>query len=135
MTILTSNKAPVGIRGLSVFLIGIGALYVTAFVGLNLLVFQIDGGIYNFEPITFEQYLISPLLQFGLPGAFALSSAAALFSERKIARILLILYGVTALTGFQGIISGHPIFLFGIIGAITLYYIWKPHVREYFQQL
>ena len=136
MTILTSNKIPVGLRGLSIFLIGMGAVYITAFVSLLMFIFDIQSGKYPAELFpSLEEFLYSPLLKFLAPGVFALTASAALFSQKKYAQHLIIAYGITSLLGFQGIISGHPVFLFAIIGGIVLYYMWQPHVKDYFKQL
>ena len=68
-----------------------------------------------------------------VPGIFALMASAALFSQKDYTRILIIAYGASSLVGLSKV--GHPVFLFAIVGAIVLYYMWQPYVRDYFKQL
>ena len=133
MTILSSNKVPIGLRGLSIFLIGIGAVHLTAFVGLMMFIFDIQSEKYLETLPSFEEFLLFPVLPFLVSGIFALMASAALFSQKSYARLLIIAYGIPSLLGFLKI--GHPVLLFAIVGAIILYYMWQPHVKDYFKQL
>ena len=131
MTILSSNEIPLGLRGLAIFLIGIGSLWVVVFVGQITFYFEASAGEYYwFDSSKSTEYLI-PILFNLLLGVLALVAAYALFLQKKIARILAITYGILSLSGLANI--GHPVMLFGIMGAVILYYLWQPHVREYFQ--
>jgi len=134
VTILSTSEVPIGIRGLAIFLIGIGGFYLTIFVSYMIATLGENAVNYGVTPSNLPNYLIMDVVNYLIPAVFALSASYALFSQKKFARILTILYGCTSLLAFQVIVSGHPFFLFGIIGAFTLYYMWQPHVREYFQQ-
>ncbi len=136
MTILSSNQVPIGLQGLSLFLIGVGTVYLIAYFGMLMYTFQaLDGNYFGFDSSNLTYYLTLEVVAYLVPGIFSLSASAALFFKKKFAKILLISYGITALVGLGGIVSGHPSFLFGIMGAITLYYMWQPHVREYFRHI
>lgn len=133
MTILSSNEIPIGLRGLSVFLIGMGAVCLTASIGLTMFVSDIQSGKYLVDLPSFEEFLFYPVLSLLVPGIFALMASFALFSQKDYARILIIAYGASSLVGFLKV--GQPVFLFAIVGVIILYYMWQPHVKDYFKQL
>ena len=135
MTILNSREVPVGIQGLAVFLIGIGGVYITLFTGYMIAALGENAVNYGVTISNLSNYLTMYIINYLTPAVFALSASYTLFSQKKFARILIILYGCAALPAFQFIVSGHPFFLFGIIGALTLYYMWQPRVRAYFQFL
>lgn len=133
MTILTEAKIPIGIRSLSVFLIGMGAIYLTSFIGVTMFVFDMQSEKYLVELPSFEEFLFYPVLSLLVPGIFALMASTALFSQKDHARILIIVYGTSSLVGFLKV--GHPVFVFAIFGVVILYYMWQPHVKDYFRQL
>ncbi len=135
MTILSANEVPLGLRGLAIFLIGIGVVYITAFIIYVTVALGENAANYGVTASNLSNYLTMDVVNYLMPAIFALSASYALFSQKKFARMLIILYGCTALPAFHGIISGHPIFLFGIMGAIAIYYVWQPHVRAYFEFL
>ena len=135
MTILSTNEVPIGIRGLAIFLIGVGGLYLTIFAGYMIATLGENAVNYGVTSSNLLNYLIIDIVNYLIPAVFALSASYALFFQKKFARILIILYGCISLLAFQVIVSGHPFFLFGIIGVLTLYYMWQPHVREYFMTL
>ena len=132
MTILNSNQIPIGIRGLTIFLIGIGAVCLTTFIGLMMFVSDMQSGKYLADLPFFEEFLFYPILSILVPGIFALMASIALSSQKDYARILIIAYGSSSLVGLLKV--GHPVFLFAIVGGIVLYYMWQPHVRDYFKQ-
>ncbi|WP_428324501.1 hypothetical protein [Nitrosopumilus sp.] len=133
MTILSSNEIPIGLRGLSIFLIGMSAICLTAFIGITMFVSDIQSGKYLVDLPSLEEFLFYPILSLLVPGIFALTASVALFSQKDYARVLIIAYGGSSLVGFLKV--EHPVFLFAIVGAIVLYYMWQPHVKDYFKRL
>lgn len=135
MTILSANEVPLGLRGLAVTLIGIVGLSLAIFISHVAIALGENAVNYGVTTSNLDNYLTMDVINYLIPAVFALSASYALFSQKKIARILIILYGCTALPALQSIISGHPIFIFGIIGAVGIYYMWQPHVKAYFKFL
>ncbi len=135
MTILSSREIPAGIQGLTVLLISIGGSYLSIFISYIAAALGENAEGYGVTPSNLANYLTMDIIGYLTPAVLALSASYALFSQKKLARTLVILYGCSSLIAFQSIASGHPFFLFGVIGALVLYYMWKPHVKAYFQFL
>ena len=129
---LSARETPVGIKTLTVSLGGIGLIYLTAFVIYVATALGLFGASYGASPSNLSFYLIIDVVNYLLPALFALSASYALLSQKRIAKNLIILYGIVALPGFHGMLNGHPLFLFAIIGTVVLFYMRQPHVREYF---
>ena len=129
---LSAKETPVGIKTLTVSLGGIGVVYLTAFVIYAATALGMFGSVYGVSDSNLSLYLIIDVINYLLPASFALPASYALLSQKRIAKNLIILYGVMALPGFHGVLSGHPLFLFAIIGAVVLFYMRQPHVRAYF---
>ena len=130
---LSARDTPVGIKTLTVSLGGIGSVYLTAFVVYVATALGVFGSSYGATASNLPHILTMDVINYLLPALFALSASYALLSRKRIAKILVILYGAMALTGFHVILSGHHLFLFAIMGVIVLFYMWQPHVRKYFQ--
>ena len=135
MTILSSRKVPAGIQGLTVMLIGIGVSYLAIFIGYITAALGENASGYGVTPSNLTNYLFTDVIGYLIPAVFALSASYALFSQKKFGRMMVILYSYSSLTAFQTIVSGHPFFLFGVIGVLALYHMWQPRVKAYFQFL
>lgn len=61
--------------------------------------------------------------------------AGALFSGKSWGRIVVIIFAILDLIGQAASLLAGNIFgiIFGILDLIVLYYMWRPHVMEYFQ--
>lgn len=61
--------------------------------------------------------------------------AGALFSGKSWGRIIVIIFAILDLIGQAASLLAGNIFgiIFGILDLIVLYYMWRPHVMEYFQ--
>ena len=61
--------------------------------------------------------------------------AGALFSGKSGGRIVVIIFAILDLIGQAASLLAGNIFgiIFGILDLIVLYYMWRPHVMEYFQ--
>lgn len=129
---LSARETPVGIKTLTVSLGGIGVVYLTAFVIYVATALGVFGANYGADPSNLSFYLIVDIVNYLLPALFALFASYALLSQKRIAKNLVIFYGIMALPGFHGMLNGHPLFLFAIIGAVVIFYMRQPHVREYF---
>ena len=135
MTILSQSKAPVGIKALSVSLVGLGGLYLTMFVGYAGAALGQNASLYGITESNLSEYLVIDVVNYLLPAASALYASYLLFLQKKHARLFVILYGCSSLPAFQFILNGHPFFLFGLAAAAILYYVWQPHVKDYFQNI
>ena len=135
MTILSTNEIPLGLKGLVLLLIGVGGLFLSMFVIYVVTALGENGVSYGVNESNLIDYLAMYVINYLLPAIFALSGSFALFSQKKFARMLIITYGCTALPAIQSVVTGHPIFLFGILGAVTIFYMWKPNVKAYFEFL
>lgn len=135
MTILSTNKIPLGLKGLALLLIGVGGLFLSMFVIYVATALGENAVNYGVTESNLLDYLTMDVANYLLPAIFALSSSFALFYQKKFARTLIIIYGCTALPAIQFIVAGHPIFLFGILGAVVIFYMWKPNVKAYFEFL
>ena len=135
MTILTEAKIPIGIRGLYLFLIGVSGFYLLAFFTPVILILSGEGEKYGSDSIDLTYTFSISAISLLAPAIFALTASTSLFYKKSFSRLLIIGYGISAMTGFAWIASGHPLFLFGIMGALVVFYMWQPHVKEYFQSL
>jgi len=135
VTILTEAKIPIGIRGLYLFLFGVSGVYLLAFFIPMILILSGQGEKYNIDSIDLTHTVSISIISLLVPAIFALTASTSLFYKKSFSRLLIIGYGISAMTGFAWITSGHPLFLFGIMGAIVVFYMWQPNVREYFQSL
>ena len=61
--------------------------------------------------------------------------AGALFSGKSWGRIVVIIFAILDLIGQAASLLAGNIFgiIFGILDLIVLYYMWRPHVMEYFK--
>ena len=83
MTILSANKVPLGLRGLAIFLIGIGGLYLTLFISYVTVALGENAANYGVTASNLSNYLTMDVVNYLMPAIFALSASYALFSQKK----------------------------------------------------